>query len=171
MWQKLVRGIFCKEINLGSTLFCRTIRFSGIIYYPCKILKESNQPYLSHQGQAVFLQAIDSYNIELQYFRLIKLALIARACFIYPLSTLHDANKLCCVHDSIVHGIYLMIYNAKHLNLLKRVRSIGKPGFRFQIRIKLGFSIERKIRKRISQLRNLFLFLSFRFCFVHPKRI
>ena len=25
-----------------------------------------------------------------------------------------------------------MIYNEKHLNLLKRVRSIGKPGFRFQ---------------------------------------
>ena len=54
------------------------------------------------------------------------------------MSTLHDANKLCCVHDSIVHGIYLMIYNEKHLNLLKRVRSIGKPGFRFQNQDQVG---------------------------------
>ena len=54
------------------------------------------------------------------------------------LSTLHDANKLCCVHDSIVHGIYLMFYNEKHLNLLKRVRSTGKPGFRFQNQDQVG---------------------------------
>ena len=31
-----------------------------------------------------------------------------------------------------------MIYNEKHLNLLKRVRSIGKPGFRFQNQDQVG---------------------------------
>ena len=31
-----------------------------------------------------------------------------------------------------------MIYNEKHLNLLKMVRSIGKPGFRFQNQDQVG---------------------------------